>query len=1126
MTGERGRGRGGRGRARGRGNSSSSAPSHSNPNPSAETPSTDGMTTVRAPRGGRGRARGRGRGVSHNTAGSHEFIQFVPASTNNAAPPDEPVQQQHEPNRNQRGRGRGRGGNRSRNRSRQNSSGALNVPDNASNNVGAFSSNGVSDARGRGSRGRGGRGSARGGTTHANFGNSQASSSNAGPSQQQQQPRAQQQNNGHRDRRGRDMFDPHMDRRQVESAVRQGLIKKGVLRNSKKHRRNGFVTIDGYAHDFMVIGNRDQNRALNGDLVWLEYLGEAGPEAIEDAKSGSNLFKGQERRAFPPSTAAVSAPTSASSEVAPPLIVDTDEVDDDEEEDANPRGIVRVVGIDERRPGQTYKGFLMPVGWRPGMDKSQIDGLMGFDDDEEDGPRLPYSATAVNEEDQVSIGEDDENSDWEDAGEANMVELVEEMNGKLHLKPKQKKSKGKAKKKADSGEEKKQPRNIYFKPCDKRAPLLLVALKDCPDDFVANFKAYRDKIFIALFDRWPVQNLYPFGKLGKMVGDIGNILVETEAILASNCIQYGDFSDEVIKCLPRVPYTIPEDEIARRLDLREKRIFTIDPETAKDLDDAVSCEVLADGNYKVGVHIADVSFFVKPGTALDIEAQQRATTTYLVQKAYPMLPAVLCEDLCSLNPGVDRLAFSVIWTMTPNAEIVDTWFGRTVIRSCIKMSYDNAQGLIDDKPWDNVVLGKELTGGFSRQSVIDDVKVFYRLSKIMRKRRFDSGALSINQHRLTFRLDDEQLPTHCQVYEIKDSNRLIEEFMLLANMSVAKKISDHYPEAAMLRCHPKPSHDAMLKFLEFAERFGQKLNSETSGALQQSILLISGEERRLIFQLLAIKPMQRAKYFSTGEYKDNREMWRHYALNCGLYTHFTSPIRRYADVIVHRQLQAALDEDRAPLPSKILLKVAKHCNTKKEDARGAQDDSAKIYLCIYLKQKEQRDQLPIIEEGIVMDFGERSIDVYVPKYALDRRVYLDDCGVVKVEVPEAKNRSKIYWPKKYKAIPPYASTDQDREFLSIPDGRGNLVTTVSQDEVGLVEDVPFLKHVRVRMVVVGRSPMDVKLYLVHPEHDLNGYEKFQPTNLLGVQEQGQVEPTATSGENVMCYLEETYEDVD
>lgn len=897
----------------------------------------------------------------------------------------------------------------------------------------------------------------------------------------------------------REFFPDYLTKSQVESGLSERRFVKGVIRNSKKRRSNAYITVEGFERDFLIIGSRDQNRALNGDTVIIEYLGEKTRDEYENCSSGSEMFNDSKKVEILPQNLAEEKILNNKVNVKQKSGSASGDIggdDDDEDDEEVPRKIARVVQIVERRIGRVYSGFLMPVGWFPGLSAEVSNQLLRLDVGEE---KLPVSATddAMVTKQAYLTGEyfiDDENGFAEEI-----------MNDELNSESVDQSSAANSRTNLVTGS-KKTPHNIYFKPCDKRAPLILIPLQMCPKDFSKDYLKYRDKLFVVSFDRWPKTTRHPYGKFQKLVGETGNIIAETEAILETNSIRHGEFTSSVKKCLPQTPWTIPEEEIDRRLDLRKSRIFTIDPQTAKDLDDAVSCEKLPDGNLKIGVHIADVSFFVKPNSALDLEAQKRATTTYLVQRAYPMLPGVLCEDLCSLNPGVDRLAFSVVWKMTPNAEILDTWFGRTVINSCIKMSYENAQGLIDDKPWDEIV-AKEISGNHTRSDVISDVKMFYKISKILRKRRFDGGALTINQPKLTFKLDDNAHPTHCSIYEIRDSNRLIEEFMLLANMSVAKKISDHFPDGSLLRCHPKPSKEALEKFVTYCQKFGLNIKGETSAELQASMAGISDDDMREIVYQLAIKPMQRAKYFCTGDYKDKRELWRHYALSTELYTHFTSPIRRYADVIVHRLLQAALDnEETPPIKPKNTTEITKNCNTKKEDAREAQDMSGRLFLCIYLKQLEKTSGFPIVEEGIIMDFGERSMDIYVPKYAFDRRVYLDDCGVVKTEVNSDRDKMTVSWPKNYKAIPPYSSTDQDRTLSTDTLKDGSLITYMSKDEEGLVESYNLLKHVQVRLVVVGRSPMDMKLYLIHPDF------KVKKT------------PETGDGKKDHCSLEESYDD--
>ncbi|KND02723.1 VacB and RNase II family 3'-5' exoribonuclease [Spizellomyces punctatus DAOM BR117] len=571
------------------------------------------------------------------------------------------------------------------------------------------------------------------------------------------------------------------------------------------------------------------------------------------------------------------------------------------------------------------------------------------------------------------------------------------------------------------------PKIVWFKPSDKRVALLAIPIEHAPKDFLQDPVAYQNILFKAAVLRWPASSQHPFGVVTGTLGQMGEISIETDALLVDAGVTWDAFSDEVLACLPPVPWSIPQEEYRKRRDLRSERIFSIDPQTARDLDDAVSVKPLGDGTFEVGVHIADVTHFVRPGTALDKEARHRATTVYLVQKAIPMLPRLLCEELCSLNPGVERLAFSVIWKMNSSAMVIGTpWFGRTIIKSCAKLSYDHAQRLIDGKDWEGLPQ-VEISGNTTIEDIKGDVLRLYEFSKMMRRRRFENGALSIQNVKLWFAIDDYGNPVSTGVYEIKDSNKLIEEFMLLANMAVAQKISSRFSNSALLRNHRNPLKRSMDEFVAFAAKLGYTIDSSTSASLQTSFESIPHAFQRSVLQQLCIKPMQRAKYFCTGAIDITK--WHHYALNVPLYTHFTSPIRRYCDVMVHRMLEAAIDNVEYDIyNTKEVTLVAKQCNDRKDASKDAQEASQKLFLCAYLKRLCEKGAVNgtqsnqtsakdgIFAEAIVYNVGTRGFDVLVPKYGLEKRIWLEDsielgevvgCEEVKGEV----GKLRIYWKK-------------------------------------------------------------------------------------------------------------------
>ncbi|XP_059559544.1 DIS3-like exonuclease 2 isoform X4 [Myotis daubentonii] len=480
-------------------------------------------------------------------------------------------------------------------------------------------------------------------------------------------------------------------------------------------------------------------------------------------------------------------------------------------------------------------------------------------------------------------------------------------------------------------------------------------------------------------------------QLAKSLGQAGEIEPETEGILTEYGVDFSDFSSEVLECLPQdLPWIIPPEEFSKRRDLRKDCIFTIDPSTARDLDDALSCKLLADGNtYEVGVHIADVSYFVPEGSELDQVAAQRATSVYLVQKVIPMLPRALCEELCSLNPMTDKLTFSVIWTLTSEGKILSEWFGRTIICSCTKLSYEHAQSMIESPT--KTIPEQELppiSPEHTSEEVHQAVLNLHRIAKELRKQRFLDGALRLDQLKLAFTLDHETgLPQGCHIYEYRDSNKLVEEFMLLANMAVAHKIYRAFPERALLRRHPPPQTKMLNDLVEFCDQMGLPMDFTSSGALNKSLTEIFGDDkyslaRKEVLTSMCSRPMQMALYFCSGMLRD-QEQFRHYALNVPLYTHFTSPIRRFADVMVHRLLAATLGYRELPdVEPSVLQKQADHCNDRRMASKRVHELSTSLFFAILVKESG-----PLESEAMVLGVLNQAFDVLVLRYGVHKRIY-------------------------------------------------------------------------------------------------------------------------------------------
>ncbi|XP_060062456.1 DIS3-like exonuclease 2 [Ylistrum balloti] len=533
---------------------------------------------------------------------------------------------------------------------------------------------------------------------------------------------------------------------------------------------------------------------------------------------------------------------------------------------------------------------------------------------------------------------------------------------------------------------------VLFSPVDNRLPRIRINLDSCPPDILTRPDDYANVLFAAKLTEWRCDSVFADGTLLRKIGNDRELKPKIEAILLENSVDTSEFTEKALDSLPikNLPWKIPSTELTNRKDFRKQCVFSIDPATARDLDDALSIEELPDGTFDVGVHIADVSYFLEEETPLDAVAKRRATSVYLPHKVIPMLPRILCEELCSLNPDEDRLTFSVVWNISQEGEIYSEWFGRSVIRSCVKLSYDHAQGFIEEplKEW----TAEELPPISSKFTVEDIKKRVLGLNKIavnLRKRRMDNGALTLNQIKMSFNLDDDTyLPNGFHVNELRDSNRLVEEFMLLANMAVAHKINKCLPETAMLRHHPEPDQSSAFELEKLSQRLGTPLDFTTAGSLKKSLDALRTEEphgggKLQVLIALTSKPMKMAMYFCNGSLTDEL-LYRHYALNVPLYTHFTSPIRRYPDVLVHRALSSALGYCKFKSTTNELQKIANGCNDRKKAAKAVSDASAEVFFSAFVQEAG-----PIEGEAMVMGILDHAVDVYFLTLGLAKRVYID-----------------------------------------------------------------------------------------------------------------------------------------
>ncbi|KAK9245282.1 hypothetical protein V1506DRAFT_538916 [Lipomyces tetrasporus] len=728
------------------------------------------------------------------------------------------------------------------------------------------------------------------------------------------------------------LFLPYLTQASIPALLAEGRLVTGVLRVNKKNRSDAYVSTDGLLDsDIYICGSKDRNRALEGDIVAVELL-------TVDEVWGSKREKEEKKK--------------------------------------------RKDGEDGQ-PGLQRRGSLRT---RPIQKKN--------DDVEVEGQGL------------LLVEEDEISDDSKPLYAGHVVAVIERTPGQVYsgtlglLRPSSQAAKEKQesdKRERSDGHDSNRtdkPKIVWFKPTDKRVPLIAIPTEQAPRDFVENHEKYINTLFVASIKRWPITSLHPFGMLIESLGTVGDHNVEINAILRDNSFMNDSFPDSVLNSLAGLS-RLSDDTISRR-SFENEDVYALFLNSARESEQAIHVKRLNSSTVQIGVHISDVSHYIRPNTPLDREAKARGSSVFMAKKTVPMLPEGLFENYISLDPNKQRFTFSVVLEVNLRTfDISNLWIGKGLIRPKSRLTNGDILSMLYNPEGNGVET--------------ESVQILKNVGLGFRKRRLNAAAIDLPHLHLLNQLEDENVPVETNLFERRASSPIMDEIMIKVNSIVASILSQKLGERAYLRRHQAPNPHRLNAFLDKMRILGFDFDGSSSSKLQSSLFQIGDADNLKGLETLLLKAFSRAKYYVAGKVVGKSDQ-SHYLLNLPCYTTFTAPTRRYADILVHRQLDAVLNNREYTVDVEALSKLAEHCNDRKDAAKRAQEQSIHLFLCEVINNLASTTG-QLVRDAIVINVYESAFDVLIPEFGIEKRVHCDQLPLEKAEFDKSARLLELYWEK-------------------------------------------------------------------------------------------------------------------